>query len=677
MKDLLQELDLPGSRNQGAGILTSIRQPTNMDGRNSLVFVYPMLIDATLDKKYGGLLRDFFTAYFMSSIKQSNVLNITAKVSPSVGTGDRMVNPAESLRDNLSRSSPQTTGIRYADHLHQQDQRNFASQQQADYQLQIDQFRSFIVDQVKIDPKYADLRPLISSLTLENLLTIPMVLGTKSFKVHNGALYWILFMAIGRNLKMNSMASLTRIKEEIRNIPVKNYADLLVKGNDADMQPAKYIKDERALVKFVNQVDDQVDVTLRRFDIVLSERNWSDEVGVMGVGEGKLSTSSSSAISNTMGIRENLRRRALSLFSSFLGNYVIGLLQSTANSLVASGTEINITKKLQKFAEDVYSHTDITFYNLVDYITVGLGDQTTTGGADILINQAQSMCQANTKIDVRLIFNKISGLTVTLTGAGLAEFVEGLSRESSKLATFSTQLEQNIFDLSGSASGLEKTLKNYKKAIKTETIKFFTHQDQVEVVDHRGRPTGATRTEPAISPPGRITNAGRPTRFFQLTGQADETQFLSSIYDGITEIVYFTALYTLFSYMCDYFAEIQADIQTQKRDALDFPNYCLVIPSYMIEGWYAALAAKKFQDLMSDDPEIVKAAKHNININEKVIMRMIMGINERLFVPNLMVIDESKKEVYIKLMFQRQVMKLSLSTLQNYVRHQSDALPGF
>ena len=66
-----------------------------------------------------------------------------------------------------------------------------------------------------------------------------------------------------------------------------------------------------------------------------------------------------------------------------------------------------------------------------------------------------------------------------------------------------------------------------------------------------------------------------------------------------------------------------------------------------------------------------------LNIDWSNLKKVILIIAQQLGVPNIMVIDEQKKMVYYKFMYMDTVNKLNINSIENYVQHQQDILPGF
>ena len=97
--------------------LTALRQPTKLgggQGGQKLVFIYPLLVDASLNK-YTDLVRDFLSVEFVSQIKISNGLNITSKLSKlgTVGIGDNAINPAVEIRKSFNFQTPKNDNAKH------------------------------------------------------------------------------------------------------------------------------------------------------------------------------------------------------------------------------------------------------------------------------------------------------------------------------------------------------------------------------------------------------------------------------------------------------------------------------------------------------------------------------------------------------------------------------------
>ena len=207
--------------NTNSDILRTIRQPSRLEESNSLVFMYPFIIDKYLERKWGNVLRDFFTTQFLSQIKISNVLNITSSASRHTIDDSQITkleNPAEMMAQSdalgllSNRPPPQQ----------QQFQQYYNQLAKHEYQDKIDRFREFIKDQVRIDPRFSETRPIISNITIENLIDIPLIIGTKSSGINSMCLFWILFFATGQYRQDFDKDSLM-LNPDATGDPLKNF----------------------------------------------------------------------------------------------------------------------------------------------------------------------------------------------------------------------------------------------------------------------------------------------------------------------------------------------------------------------------------------------------------------------------------------------------------------------
>ena len=565
--------------------MRSIKQPRD-DGQR-LSFIYPMLLDTVINKKYGNLIRDFLTTNFMSQIKTSNVLNITTDaISADMATssGTNHINPAEELANSMRRLGGRSTdsgeSVAIANAIQQQNTHAASQQSKHEYQEKINQFQKYIVDQIKIDPQYNDTRPLVSSITVENLLNVPIVLGTKAFKVHSTILYWILFISVGQNLDLTKKSSFVKIKQMMREIPADNYLDLMY-----SVKPPKNVTPASgALNKFVNDIQDGVDKAIKRFENLIDEQRYATEVGVGST----YSVAITQSIADNSGLLNSLSRRANTLFASFLGNDISRLLQSVTHVIVPP-TEINIAKKLDVFNSNILNSSSDTYSDIAEKINLQLKSSETDPGtgidaAEVILQSAGNMCKDNSKIEVDRIFTQIAKLRFNLRGSTgtednpaqeLPEFTEDLIRHSATLNNFSKILADYMTELSGNSPIIGNILKRFKyNIIHSEVRDFFEGTDPI--VQFK---TMASAQPPVGPRPADIKMQDASDRFTSLVGgtsaerktvkfSKQQAQFLDNMYQAIADIAFFVYVYSFFSYFCEYLGEVHADVKPKKQDLI-------------------------------------------------------------------------------------------------------------
>ena len=709
-----------------SSILQAIRQPTKLEESNNLVFIYPFIIDKSLDSKWGMLLRDFFSVQFVSQIKTSNILNITSSASRhSIINNDikKFENPAESLAQHdtlgLLTNRPQQTD-NYSNQYYNQVQKH-------EYQEKIDQFKEFIYNQVQIDPRFTGVNPVISSITVENLINIPLILGTKSSTVESLPLFWILFFATGqyredfdkdtfltqnhqrvgeiektltRSIRLDREQSFDYIGRFIKGVAGPNYSKYEQYLDKVLEIPGRSVPSNR-ISKLIHSLDTDIDKALKVFKRAINERMYSDEIGFSR----NSSVSITNAYADTAELGAGTKLRAQNLFTSFTANYIIPTVQSVINTLI-SYDEINVVHELQILSQDLISYF-MDIYSILDLeirtiLTKEL-DETNSEASLLQLGKIEQMCQANSKLSVIQILTQFKTLSFSLTSrrVDIVNFIEKSSQIAAQLETYRQGIVSNLVSMSLESEETKNRLNRVanpssQNSIQNKFKQFF---------DTRITPDTAPG---AVGPP-------QSNRLTQLLGAVDITVYKDQICHILGSISSFMAYYTFFSYLCEYLGEVKAKVDVQKKDALDFPNYCLVFKREVVEALYGALAAANYkkdaeiEEFIKTErrnnkpgitntiksttfnisniirknlnkPEIQKPSKPvnnftNFKINETDIMQMIRVLNNRLNIPNLIVVDEKSNTIYYKWMYSgSSVGKLTATTIQNYVQRQKEIL---
>jgi hypothetical protein len=119
---------------------------------------------------------------------------------------------------------------------------------------------------------------------------------------------------------------------------------------------------------------------------------------------------------------------------------------------------------------------------------------------------------------------------------------------------------------------------------------------------------------------------------------------------------------TCISAICSFAEHIEVEVETVANDALDLPNYSLVVPVETIAMLHAAAISKSWRDLVQG------GQTQNTNLTDNYIKGIVKFINKRLDVPNLIVIDSKRGHVYYKLQYMSQVNKTNIRTFETYVK---------
>jgi len=633
---------------------------------DELIFIYPMLFSSSLDK-YAPILREFMMVQYLAQIKISNALHVTSSIAKGAGgsaykSGN---NPAESLYQDLGigrvPSTPESTMSAAPDKYEQQ--------------AQIDKFKDMLVHLVKTEPRFSELEPIVTTLTMDNLLTIPIIAASKKFKLAEDMLYWILFAAAGQKIKLDNAGALQRIEAVLRHIPKKNYMELL----DPELA-ARAIKDQHSedakharlmdsgqggALRYYNSVRDKLGKTIGLFRTVLNVDEWNTETGINSSYDVSLSAASIS----TLGSNQTVLSSSSALFASLISNYVMHLLQSVLHSVV-SDSEIDVSKLISDASSRIIDASSSVTSGLLMGMMANIQTQQVEG-SDAMFKQLEQQCKANAKINIADILNTLQSVRFSISGNSgeLGNFAEMLVGTSAKV----TPLYQMIVGfIDKTAAG--NTAKDYldsNKLIAIDSKKSFLSNTGLNVttdaiLDNYGKSVLGILNDVFNESKVPIKST---SRFSVLTGSNDAGKFVETAISSMSEIIKFLTVYTFYSYFCEYTGELAAEVEVKRQDVMDFPNYCLVVPIEIMKTIYGALSADNFKKLIenpkSSDVDFEEITTQSLN-------KVIQVIGNRLGVSNIMVVDDTSKTVYYKWMFNKQVQRINLGTLKSYVSSQRE-----
>jgi len=629
----------------------SIYQPGNINDK-SLVFAYPFLIDKGLEGKYGELLRDFFAIQFINQIKESSIINITTSAISAGGsytsTGDSL-NPAETLARSMG-------------HLQQAPDRgreyNYDVIDKRDYQDKLYQFQRFIQNQVYNDPKYADLKPLISSVTVENLLDVPLIVGSKSYGIDTNVLFWIMFIATGA-LSPNTLASIElcdkqaieRLKNVMFRMDKNNYNKFFSIEVPTVTKPAapKY-------ARILDAFPDKFSHGLKQFGYALDSDQWKQQISVNPTNS--FTVSINNVITDNPQLKANVINNASALFMGLFSNDIIPLLHSTIHILVAD-TEIDYNRQINDVTNKANSVARQIFQAISDSIEASFENKN-ENQLDHLFDKQEKMCDINNRIAVSSILEKVKTAYFSMTSNNVDyfRFMETMNVSASQMNGYVATLISHISELGTDTGRIDALLKESRDKLEESFKGLLNTVSPTTIVNG------------LIVP---VINA----RIHSILGTPDYNVeiFKQNVVENLTTISQFLSLYVYFSYNCEYLEQIRAKVQVARNTAIQFPNYCLVLPATVVYKVYMAMA---IADLKADRDMSNTDVSKNFKITEQSIINMVRSLSQKLKIPNIIVIDEKTNSIYYRWMFHNPgfFAKMSINNLSSYITSQKDILPS-
>ena len=673
------------SRLRKAPVLQTLKQPAIMKGTQSdqnLVFVYPVLYDASLKNEIN-LLRAFLTVDVIGQIKTSNVLNVTASAAQigMIGSGKRAINPAQEVRQSLWTVSSEETPTE----LMGFDERY----NRMEYQEQINRFMNFIANQIRSNPRYTPLLPIMSSIVVDNLVTIPLIVGTKQYPVEPTILYWILLSAIATGTRLDKAANVWKLQKVVDAIPPSDYITYafsdktraLLLGSSKTKN--ENIEDERTQMSIDRYINKNLQSALGTMTAVLDPNKWAMETGGIETRDG-LSLEDIPKIQTYTQARTY--NAALSSFNTYLGNLLPSLIFDLEVLLGPTPVDVDMTSKTDQVIQDITEISSEMVDILSRTIVISLENISIEAEQRVKatvkkLEDIQEMCEENKDIgkNVGRILEKLdqNHLEEIIIQSQYEGFLRALSNASNSFVSYSKTYENWLLSIvdSDARSVITLGLKTLQNKIKRAVHDFI----------YRTYPVGNPALFDPMSPSALTSIIGHSsTRYANIKKMLPDiaidelARFVNEFYEGVSSIIYFLFLYNFFSYTCIFMKDIDIDIEAQSQDALDFPNYCFAVPVEIIKAMYAIQRARAFKEIMqskklSDMPTDVD----DLNIPWSNLKRIIALIARQLGVPNIIVVDKEKHCIYYKFMYMQVVNKLNTKSLENYVKHQEDVLPGF
>ena len=698
-----------------------------------LVFTYPMLIDESL-VKYTNTLRDFFSIVFVGEIKIANILNVISTTLESPGTNNNDLTPAEILHNSINNVAiPHRSQF----NLNEYSQTSLRYQLNEFINQQTKVISKYITSNPrykKLRPAISTISvmgtpivniPLIvgtqayytHTSTLYWLLLIAMVFNieldtptnlnkiVKYFKSFNKDQYeYLLFTDEGRQRlidnsnysssysrstptltsrildkttdKVSDLASQVAQSQKFQHVSglarqvaqnenLRNTSKRVLNKINPNAEELPY---QSTISNMMDAVFNDVNKTIIFFNIVLNANKWDRYNGVQ-----THNTSLSTAVERISPLYASNIQAAKSLYHAFIANEVVMLLDSYVNLFkpqVASSQAL-ISKLID-------TGLDIDFNDIGETIigeiqAANNSQRPNSSSAESILERLTNMCESLTKYNATKLTRQISTHELKTSYQTLEEVVNfHNSLETSANALY--QIAVSLVDgLDNILSDVKPVFETIYKNIKRSFHNFFFTEDPdfgrilEPLTQNRHVHWNLVNGYPAPNPNANPTQ-NEVQLYNNLEQAADEATVI------LANITYFFFVYSFISFLCKSIDNIELEFEAVKRDATDWPNYCMVIPYDLASGLYAVAHSANFKSILKDEHQLksLREKYHNWNISETQIKRLIDHICVRLKVPNLMVVDDKKDALYYKFMFMEKTEYIRFSTVNTYINTQHD-----
>ncbi len=717
-------------QSQYSKIVSGLRQPgRKFVGQDlNLIFVYPILLPNKLPdlQNVEMIIRNFISTTFLKEIFIQNTISMISLANQIQPLSDEMgirIDPNATVAQVFQNN--QTVGnIPVATRSDTSPNYSVSTQYRDQIQRKINEKTAVIQKVVKTDPVMSKLNPYVEMITMGNLIDVPVIVGTKTFQVDTLSLIHILLAAVATDTKLDSITNLNIICDELNKLDETKYWRLLNKlaaedksfhlwswikssgvkvgekiSNKATLhipETSKFVRTQAKKVgTFASRIQTQrgslagdiinplrgktgdlsdfaessafeilrvmktnLDQTRLFFRFVLDQKFLKSQVGIEPFDEKSM----------TKGMTDNLipdlkRSRILTIsgFQDLLAAFGLSALRS---SIVAIEPE-----------------PDVVGLDLLNIINSEINEKLITSltqsNEDVFKTISNGMNSATieaTKQQIDVIKNLCNfdiGKEMVDTGNKLADKELPVNFNNQQYVDYAHTLSQ-LGELSSVKNKQIENLLSQFRDIGTEVVGVLRNEIKTEIAQ-RLKTIFQTYSQnyTANNVPRVAIVLTTPSN--QVTTDQVNRGIIPTTLNYLTEYFYFLYLKALQVAICKLITKVEVTVDTASNDITDWPNYTLVLPIEIVSALHAAMVSKGWESLTTDkegnyltSEELSKAGI--IHVTENYVKGIVKFVSMKLGVPNFVVVDSKKGDVYYKLMHQSGINKTKLSTLELFVK---------
>lgn len=696
-----------------------------MDQQQKLIFIYPMLFADKIKisdmQSFTLLIRDFISVTFLSDLfiqNSFNVIGIANQIRPLWDERHQEVDPSSAIlrlvgaQQGVYQTGPvmpnYPVGPEHTDRLQQK----------------ITQKTTVIQQLIKSDPKLAKTRPFIEIITLGNMIDVPVIVGTAQYPVDTLTLMYTLIAAIGLNKKLNNEADLEIIFKELETLDEKKYWSLLnnltksptetidlsdwfrgkmlsglrnisgwghrtpviarTAGNLASRlqkrinNPPELEQQHQMLAPLLlNKTD--LDQTKLYFKFILNPGFAKKQFGIDASNE----SSSLSGISQAklQGELKKIQSITMANFAELVGTLGTSLLLSIVNLISIDIPNVNVMLEKSQNIDIMMGEVDKQLNEILVGIDNGMKGSSVEESRNN-IKTLKELCKIDSSESLIEFMNRAESASISSNDFGMInfrEFITYINEFAHTSNSLSEKIKNQILYMTNEQerSSMKIRFDNLQKAISRSLAEFFK----------------PFKTDLDNAPPSQLA---------RVNGLLDNSQIIAKTIpkfeSELSEVFNFMLLSYLQASLCKFILVADVDLETVSNEVTSWPNYTLVLPVEIIMALHAATMGTSWKHMLSggrigtnliDKTTNIKdpisgtsiTTERNkpmtkdqvgrskmFNLNDSYVKGVIKFISQRLDVPNLIVVDSKKGDIYYKLMNQSDINKTKISTIETFIQ---------
>lgn len=678
-----------------------LRQPDKIANQQfKLVYIYPMLFSSYFSTELQEIIRRFVTISFLREILISNSLNLITTASnfqrPNTDTA-QLIGRAFLTADNQNVDTISTPTNYQAQH------------DQYALQNKVHEKTGIIKRYLETDPRTKKLLPYIELITLNNLITVPVISGTKHFSADAQALMFILVIAAATNTPLNKVENVDKIISLLKNTSEAEWFKLLgnlLRSNFSARE--RWVKQIRTrypriqLNSFLNSiltgVEGKVNAprglqTISRWAGLSSNLNKDTEQEQRNLSNANIQEDNSErdSIFNILKLAKKSLDDVRLNFRFMLDPQ---MLRNQIGLDISNSTMENTMVKLNPDQYRIFTKMHDRFIELLSMpgsillssVTNTLYPVTSADDSINFLELQEKHINVNLSRDIRRIIqdtiskeitNSLSSIKPDEVQEKIALIksicnsmsdVDNIINEEFKKVSDVVLPSRNFsqYQFETFVSGLHRLASVFGSMNKRFESSFSQLILQnASVILKMCKTTIYTHIENFIRDITRMTGYQSTLEAtLNVPSETVDRIYIPQVTDTIFTVFYFFFLYRLQSTICEYVQIIDLKLDTVINDVLSFPNYVLVIPMEILLAVYTAYTSQNLKNLLSGGN--IKDLSH---YNDNYVRGIIKFLSDRLKIPSIIVIDEDKKIVHYKFMYMSSAEKINYNSLTSFIRN--------
>lgn len=702
-----------------------------LNTQHKLIFIYPVLysdkIKVPSSQSFEATLRDFLSVTFLSDIFVQNTFNMIGmanQIRPLWDENRQPIDPTSAMARGGNYQGVYTTGTN--------PQYPIGPEHTRDIQQKINQKTAVIQHLIKTDPKFSKLRPFIEIITMGNMIEVPVIVGTANYPVDTLTMMYVLIAAIGMNRKLTNETDLAAIFRELETLDEKKYWRLLnnlvknpkekivlsdwfrgraitglhkisgwtrnvappISGfarNRADglrQEQSPELNEQRQIFAPLLLNKTNLDQTKLYFKFVLNSALTNSQFGIDTATEKSRVAAASAKFTEDTNMIKDV---TLANFSTLIAELGTALLFSTGNLVMTHNYTVSIVDLKSEIIDDAMMKAIRPILNSVlSGINASIRENTSDESRN-KIKILKDLCKidAFTGLDKAIELMpryQVTGSDFTLETYRI--FLQFFEDFVSTAETITGKLENEIEYLASAKtrSDITTELSNLKQIISVHVKEFFKPFKK-DLDDNNDT--------------GLVNIADKASMLAKWTGQNSmsiKTQTIPNFENGLTKIFYYMLLTQLQRSLCKFIVTADVDLETITNEVTAWPNYTLVLPVEIVLALHAATMGTSWEHILGGGRQgtaivtkdsvtkddltgtIITQNKSKqldkqtvsersiIDVGDNYVKGIVKFISNRLGVPNLIVVDSKKGDMYYKLMNQTTVNKTKITTIDTFIQ---------